>query len=114
MIVGEILVNAFRAVDAIRVGLDTAGTGGWVWGAIWAGSWAYGIRHVIWHVRHGRVSIGTEIVGSRTAHDHSGATIWRSARRVDLTPSLSPFYRKSAALIIPNIERQKERNTTRK
>ncbi|MGI5493932.1 hypothetical protein [Microtetraspora malaysiensis] len=68
----------------------------WFWLVLLLGSLVMGTRHVIAHMRHGRVSAGGAVLGFKSHTDASGASLFRSAESVARRPSLSPFYGKPA------------------
>ncbi len=93
-IIGDIISIFGQIVDGLRRAIP--GIDGWFWLALFIGSMGLGIRHVIHHMRHGRVSIGGAVVGTKGRTDESGASLFRSAHSNARRPSLSPLYGKPA------------------
>ncbi|MEV7809028.1 hypothetical protein AB0O28_39355 [Microbispora sp. NPDC088329] len=91
------LIDIVRHVaDALRAAIP--GFDRWFWLALFFASLVLGARHVIQHMRHGRVSIGGATIGTKSRTDEGGATMFRSAESVARRPSLSPFYGRPAWL----------------
>lgn len=92
----DTVARLFAAVGAGYDRLDASGLAVPFWLVMLGCSIAIGVRRVLRHMQRGQVTIGGEILGTRTGLDVAGAGIIRSARQVERKPSLSPFYGRPA------------------
>ncbi|MEU6041871.1 hypothetical protein ABZ801_41470 [Actinomadura sp. NPDC047616] len=92
----DVISGLTSGLAAVYAELDAAGYGWLVWALIFTVSIVLGIRHVRWHMRRTQISIGGQVIASRTGVDHSGATVFRSADSVARRASLSPFHGRPA------------------
>jgi hypothetical protein len=91
--ISDIIAAGHAALRALIPHFDA-----WCWLALLIASIVLGIKHVIAHMRNGRLTIGEAVIGSHSHTDASGASVFRSAKAVQRRPSLSPFYGRPAWL----------------
>ncbi|MER7127317.1 hypothetical protein, partial [Micrococcus luteus] len=94
----DVFGGIVEIAGALFAGLRAVVPDRWLWAIAFLGSIVAGIRHVIAHMRAGRVSVGGTVLGVKSPTDSSGASVFRSARSVAHRPSLSPFYGRPAWL----------------
>lgn len=93
----DLFAALFRAAAAIQRQLDESGHGWITWALLFVLSVYLGARHVIAHMRRGRIVVGGELLGTRHHTDAFGASLFRSAAKVERKPSLSPFAGRAVA-----------------